>query len=167
MCYEKQSNSRGNRRWNVRATGWAFVVPTVTTFENGTEGWSVSGRNDIGPDSGNPGALLTCRSSRFSPPISVMMTTIRTSSATTPLGPFRLSVDIKIDSITFFGREVERTLIVELRDSTTPNPNGYPYTSVYYELGTISASQPGWRTFSVDVTDPTSATIPPGWRNRR
>jgi len=145
----------------------AVAGPTFykTMFEQGTEGWSVSGRNDIGPSSGNPGAALDVEV------LDVFAADIRNDKANpnfigdyTTLGAFRLTVDIKIDSITFFGTEVSRDIIVELRDTTTPNPNGLPYTSVWYNLGTLSASQPGWRTLSVEVSDPFATALPPGWQ---
>lgn len=142
---------------------FANPVPHTTTFENGTEGWSVSGRNDIGSESGNPGAALDLQV------IDVFSADLRNDDNNplfmgdyTTLGPFRLSVQIKVDSILFFGMEVQRTLVVELRDQTTPNPP-YPYTSVWIPVGTLEASQPGWRTFSVDVTNPNSTALPPGW----
>jgi hypothetical protein len=142
----------------------AGPISYTTTFEQGTDGWSVSGRNDIGPNSGNPGAALDVEV------IDVFAADIRNDENNpnfigdyTTLGSFRLSVDIKIDSITFGGLQVARDIIVELRDTTTPNPKGYPYTSVWYNLGTLSASQPGWRTFSVEVVDPFSSTLPLGW----
>ncbi len=137
----------------------------ITTFDLGTEGWSVSGRNDIGANSGNPGPALDVDV------LDVFEADIRNDTNHpaykgdyTSLGAFRLSIDIKIDSITFFGTEVSRDIIVELRDTTTPNPNGLPYTSVWYNLATLSASQPGWRTLSIDVTDPFATALPPGWQ---
>ena len=145
----------------------ANPVPHTTTFENATEGWSVSGRNDIGGFSGNPGAAIDVQV------IDVFDADIRNDDDNplfkgdyTTLGPFRLSIQVKIDSIVVNGgdgTEVPRTLIVELRDTTTPNTHGLPYTSVWYSLGTIEAAQPGWRTFSVDVTNPQAIALPLGW----
>ena len=142
----------------------ANPTPYTTTFENGTEGWSVSGRNDIGSESGNPGAAIDVQViDVFSADIRNDDNNRRFMGDYTTLGPFRLSVQVKIDSINIFDTEVPRTLIVELRDTTTPNPLGLPYTSVWYALGTIESSQPGWRTFAVDVTDPHATSLPAGW----
>lgn len=146
------------------AAAFANPIPHITTFENDTEGWSVSGRNDIGSESGNPGAALDVHIiDVFSADIRNDDNNPRFMGDYTTLGPFRLSVQVKIDSINVFGTEVPRTLIAELRDTTSPTPIGLPYTSVWIELGTIESSQPGWRTFSVDVTNPNSTTLPPGW----
>lgn len=134
----------------------------ITTFESGREDWSVSGRTDVSNSGGNPGSNLDVSL------IDVFGAEIRNTENPsfqgdyTTLGPLRFTVDIKIDSINFFGTEVERDLVVELRDNT-PSSSGAPYVSVWYPLGTLSAAQPGWRTFSVDLLDPTSATLPTGW----
>jgi hypothetical protein len=82
----------------------------------------------------------------------------------TALGsPLRLSVDVKIDSSDFFGTEVLRDMVVELRDTTTPPSSGLPYVSVWYNLGTLTSTMPGWRHFEVDIANPSSATLPAGW----
>lgn len=148
----------------VAAGALAGPIPHTTTFEHGNEGWSVSGRNDIGSETGNPGACLDVQV------IESFDADIRNDDANpafkgdyTGLGAFRLSVQVKVDSINIFGTEVPRTLIVELRDTSTPNTHGLPYTSVWKSLGTIEAAQPGWRTFSVVVSDPHATALPPGW----
>lgn len=146
-------------------------LAAITTFDAGTEGWSISGRTTILPTGGNPGANL-------GPLVSdVFGIDIRNNTNASFLGdysqlwqsggggatnPLRLAVDTKANSINFFGTEVSRNLIIELRDYTNPPPN-YPYVSVWYNLGTISAAQPGWRTFAIDIANPNSATLPTGW----
>lgn len=146
-------------------------IAAITTFDSGLEGWSISGRTTILPTGGNPGANL-------GPLVNdVFGIDIRNSTNTnflgnysqfwqnnggSPTNPLRLAVDTKTNSITFFGSEVSRNLIIELRDFTNPPPN-YPYVSVWYNLGTISASQPGWRTFAIDIANPNSTTLPTGW----
>lgn len=147
------------------------ALAVVTTFDNGIEGWSISGRTTILPTGGNPGANL-------GPLVTdVFGIDIRNNTNAAFLGnysqfwqtngggpgaPLRLSVDTKTNSIDFFGSQVSRNLIVELRDYTNPPPN-YPYVSVWYNLGTIAASLPGWRTFSIDIANPNSTTMPAGW----
>lgn len=163
-----------NSAWNTKparlvaggvlaaATFAGTALADVTTFDNGLEGWSVSGRENISPTGGNPGANLDNLL------IDVFGAEIRNWDNPaflgdfTARGPIHLTVDVKTTSISFFGSEVERDLIVELRDNT-PSSGGAPYVSVWYHLGTISAAQPGWRTFSVDLLDPTSAGLPAGW----
>lgn len=147
------------------------ALAVVTTFDNGLEGWSISGRTTILPTGGNPGANL-------GPLVTdVFGIDIRNNTNAAFLGnysqfwqtngggpgaPLRLSIDTKTNSIDFFGSQVSRNLIVELRDYTNPPPN-YPYVSVWYNLGTIAASLPGWRTFSIDIVNPNSTTLPSGW----
>lgn len=141
------------------------LADTTTTFDNGLEGWSISGRTDINPTGGNPGANLNGLL------IDVFGADIRNETNDafrgdlTRYGMFELSMDIKVNSITFgAGNEVPRDLVVELRDNT--NNNGLPYTSVWFNLGTLQA-QPGgdndWQTYSVVIDDPFETALPAGW----
>jgi hypothetical protein len=140
------------------------LADTTTTFDNGLEGWSISGRTDINPTGGNPGANL------HGVLIDVFGADIRNNTNDAFLGDlsrygtFELSIDIQVNSINFFGQEVSRDLVVELRDYT--NSNGYPWTSVYYNLGILQAAsegQDGWMTYSVIIEDPSAAGLPAGW----
>lgn len=144
----------------------AALVPAalsaVTTFDAGTEGWSVSGRTDISPTGGNPGATMDVDV------LDVFGADIRNTTNLaflgdyTMIGALRLTVDVRVDSINFFGTEVSRDLVVELRDENPPG-SSYPYVSVWYTLGTLTSSNPGWHTYAIDVADPASTTLPPGW----
>lgn len=147
----------------ILAAAASTSLAAVTTFDNGTEGWSVSGRDNISPVGGNPGANMDVEL------IDVFGASIRNETNLSFLGdftqlgaPLQLSVDVKITSITFFGTEVERDLVIELVDYNPPGSN-YPYVSVYAHLGTLSAAQPGWRHFEAIIQDPQSTTLPPGW----
>lgn len=84
----------------------------------------------------------------------------------TAQGPFTFSVGVNSRLVNFFGQDVTRDLVLELRDLDNPN-GGYPWTSVYYALGEIGTNSvngaPGWNTLSVTVADPTSAALPAGW----
>ncbi len=139
------------------------LLAVTTTFDSGTEGWSVSGRTDISAAGGNPGANLDVVL------IDVFGAEIRNDSNAAFLGdytqlgaPLVLSTDIKTNSIDFFGQQVSRDLVVELVDYNPPGST-YPYVSVYYPLGTLSVDMPGWRHFEVEIADPSSMTLPPGW----
>ena len=138
----------------------------TTTFDNGTEGWSISGRTDINPFGGNPGANLHGQL------IDVFGADIRNNTNQAFLGDLtrygpqiELSIDIQVNSITFFGSEVPRDLVVELRDYD--NDNNLPWTSVYYHLGTLQADSSrgvsGWQTYSVIIEDPFALDLPDGW----
>ncbi|MFN0134906.1 MAG: PEP-CTERM sorting domain-containing protein [Phycisphaerae bacterium] len=156
------SLTRGFVAFGAITSAATAIAGHTTTFDNGTEGWSVSGRETILPNTGNPGAAMDVEL------IDVFGAEIRND--TNPLfigdftarGRFKLTVDVRIDSITFFGTEVSRDLIAEFRDYTPRDPQS-PYCSVWYHLSEISASQPGWRRYSVEIADPTSETLPPGW----
>ncbi len=141
------------------------VADHTTTFDNGTEGWSISGRETINPFGGNPGANLHGQL------VDVFGADIRNNTNGAFLGDlsrygqFELSIDIQVNSITYFGSEVPRDLVVELRDYD--NANGYPWTSVWVNLGTLEANSDrgvdGWQTFSVVIDDPYASDLPDGW----
>ena len=74
-----------------------------------------------------------------------------------------VSIDVKVDSISFFGQSVARPWLVEFRDVDGAT-GGYPWNSAWFRFGTISAATHGsWMTFSVTF-DPRSAALPAGWR---
>jgi hypothetical protein len=144
------------------AAGSAGALGAVTTFDNGLEGWSVSGRTTISQTGGNPGANLDVEL------LDVFGAEIRnTTNAAflgdyTARGPIRLTVDVKTNSIDFFGTPVTRDLVVELRDHNPPG-SSYPWVSVWRRIGTLDAGVPGWVTYSADILDPTAEELPEGW----
>ena len=146
------------------ALGVANARPT-TNFEAGTEGWSVSGRDDISPTGGNPGANMDVFLDE------VFGAEIRNETNAAFLGDLRrygssltFSVDTNIASIASIpaGSELTRDLVVELIDFNPPGSN-YPYVSVWYNLGEIGSHLPVWRTMSVTVDDTNAAALPAGW----
>lgn len=140
----------------------------VTTFDNGTEGWSVSGRDNISQTGGNPGANMDVEL------LDVFGMSIRNDTNGAFLGDYtrfgsevELGVDVKINSIWMFDLdgnpfEVPRNLILELVDYNEDPEATYPYVSVWFNFGEISAELAGWRSFST-VIDPNSTILPPGW----
>jgi hypothetical protein len=157
-------NTRMLAAFVAAGLGSSALGDTTTTFDNGLEGWSVSGRTDINPTGGNPGANLNGLL------IDVFGADIRNNTNDAFLGDlsrygtFELSIDIQVNSITFGDQQVPRDLVVELRDYT--NTNGLPWTSVYFHLGTLSAIEEGldgWVTYSVVIDDPFAADLPEGW----
>jgi hypothetical protein len=147
----------------LAAAGTANAV--TTTFDNGTEGWSVSGRTTINTEGGNPGAHLDTTL------IDVFGADIRNTSNPDFIGdlsrfnaPIEFSVDIRVNSITFSGNEVSRELVLDLRDDNPAPDETFP-ASVFFSFGDISAADTGeWTTFSVLIDDPTQTTLPDGWR---
>lgn len=152
--------------------GTALADPghSVTDFSNGTNGWGGINPSEpiegwgtwIDPTSGNGGAGLHTRV-----PDSWFAYWTNTSAAVTgdytKASSFTVGLDIKAESIIYLDMmvEVQRNLIVELRDYDNTS-GGLPYTSVWYNLGTIGAGI-DWQHLSVTVSNPLSTTLPTGW----
>ncbi len=138
------------------------ALADTTNFDSGDDGWSVSGRNTVVSDNGNPGANMDVVL------IDVFGADIRNTTNPAFLGDYtargaiRLTVDVRTDFIDFFGTPVTRELVVELRDNT-PSSTGAPYVSVWASLGILDETRPGWRTYAIDLLDPNSTTLPAGW----
>ena len=137
----------------------------VTTFDSGTEGWSVSGRDTVSNTGGNPGANMDVEV------LEVFGAEIRNDSNAAFLGDLtrygsslRFSVDTVFTSIQAIpsGQELTRDLVVELVDYNPPGSN-YPYVSVWYNLGEVGSHLPDWRTLGVTVDNVNSSTLPAGW----
>lgn len=132
----------------------------VTTFDNGTEGWSVSGRDTISPTGGNPGANMDVDV------LDVFGADIRNSTAAFTgdyrgRGNLTFTVDIQINSINMIGNEVSRDLVIELRNYDTPGWGGF--TSIYAHLGTLSSADTSdWTTFQATL-DTSAVDLPGGW----
>lgn len=130
---------------------------TVVTFDNGGEGWD--GNGSIEADGGNPGANFHFVIENFG-------IEIRNDSNPAFTGDFTgsseitVGMDALVNSIAFEGTEVSRDLIVEFRSHTLAQ-DGYPYTSVWYDLGLLQAN-PAWTTFAVTFA-PASLDLPAGW----
>lgn len=137
---------------------------TTTTFDNGLEGWSISGRTDIDPTGGFPDANL------HGILIDVFGADTRNRTNADFLGDYNrfggsieLSIDIKVNSIDFSGSEVPRELVVDLRDFD--QPNGFTWASVWFSLGILNTDPlGGWVTYSIIIDDTTSLDLPAGWR---
>src|SRR5687768_3828732 len=151
----------------ITAAALAFAGPAgavVTTFDNGTEGWSVSGRDTISPAGGNPGANMDVFiDEAFGADTRNDTNGDFLGDYTRFGGPVRIGLDLKVNSIRTVpaGNEVPRDLVVELRDYNPPGSN-YPYVSVWMNFGEIGSHLPGWRHFEVTV-DPTQTSLPAGW----
>lgn len=148
----------------LAATSVADV--SVTDFESGPDGWSISGRENIYPTGGNTGANMG------DVLVDVFGADVRNNTNAnflgdlTRYGQMELSIDVKTNSIGKFGFEQARELVVELRDYD--NDNGLPWTSVWYSLGVIAqsvsqADEDGWVTYAVTIDDPTATALPAGW----
>jgi len=130
---------------------------TVVTFDNGGEGWDGNGL--VEQDGGNPGANFHFFVNNFG-------IEARNDTNTAFIGDLTgasevtVGADALTNSIQFEGTEVSRELIVEFRSSSLAQ-DGYPYTSVWYDLGTIQAGSE-WGAFQITFT-PSSTELPAGW----
>lgn len=137
----------------------------TTTFSSGLEGWEgptgIGGATFIDNTLGNAAPSLRTIFNDFG-------ITFSNSSNANFIGDYTTdpAVTISIDTYTsflnFFGIDATRDFIVELRDFDNPEP-GYPWTSVWYNLGTLDASNPGWHSWSVTIADTSAAALPAGW----
>jgi hypothetical protein len=161
----------------------AFEGKTVT-FDNGQEGWYAGPDcQTIFPDGGNPGyywnfASRECDSSwvvRYwfyfwndSDPAFI--------GDYTQKGPVRLSIDVDVnryDYIPWPGAdpipvEQYRNLVFEFIDYDNPytDPDTgftWNWTSVLYVAGPFPDRNEGWKTFEIDIADPSATELPEGW----
>lgn len=144
----------------VTLTGLAAAASAqVTTFDNGAEDWSVSGRDNISLNGGNPGAHMDVFLD------DVFGADIRNSSSRFT-GDFRnrgvltFTVDIQIDSIQFFFSEVERDLVVQLRSYDVDGQG--TAASIWAPLGTLGAFNQDWTTYQASL-DTSAIGLPSGW----
>jgi len=146
----------------VASTGLLFSAvgaaqTTVVTFDNGGEGWD--GNGSIEDTGGNPGANAHFFIENFG-------IEYRTDSNPAFIGDLTadssvtVGIDALVNSITFEGIEVSRNMIVEFRSHALAQ-DGYPYTSVWFNLGVLQAGTE-WNLFSVTFT-PDSLELPAGW----
>lgn len=74
-----------------------------------------------------------------------------------------LKIDLRVENLKFFGTNVSRPWLVELRNSSLAT-GGYPWVSVWFKFAQISTATHGqWTTFAVTF-DPRATALPQGWR---
>jgi len=143
---------------------------TVVTFDNGNpQGWIGPNGNDgfgggtsVVSSGGNPSWNMRTVFQDFGIPY------INISNAAflgdyTESSSVTLKIDLRVENLRFFGTNVSRPWLVELRNSSLAS-GGYPWTSVWYKFAQIAAATHGqWTTFTVTF-DPRSTTLPTGWR---
>lgn len=159
--------------WRHRFGVWLIALAaavtasaaTTVTFDDGGEGWDgpqgIGGATEIDPDFGNAAPSLHTVFNDFG---------ITFSTATneaflgdyTALPAVQLGLDVNTQFLNFFGQDVTREFIVDLRDYDNPS-GGYPWTSVWYKLGTLDAADAGWHTWTVTIADTSATELPPGW----
>lgn len=143
----------------------AAPVSSHVDFSNGSQGWEGSQ-----PANGVGGSWIDSSLGNGAPALHTVMENFGISFTNgsqnyvgdySQLGSVTIGLDIIANSIRYFGQEVSRNLVVELRDYDN-TPQGMPYTSVWFDLGTIDATL-GWQHLSVTIDDTTMAALPAGW----
>lgn len=143
------------------------TITTTTDFSNGAEGWvgpngAAGGPGtSIEPTGGNDGAFMRTVFNDFG-------VSYRNSTNDAFLGDYTtaesitISMDIQVEFLNFFGQDVSRPWLVELRDVDSAQ-GGYPYNSVWFLFDNISqANNSDWMTYSVTF-DPNAVELPTGW----
>ena len=151
----------------VAFAGQAEAQTAVVTFANGTEGWEgpqgPGGATVIEPTGGNPAERFRTVFNNFG----IEFSTVSNQAFLGDYGRFEtvtLAFDVKVDRVEFFGQQVSRPLLIDLR-SYNPEGSSYPWNSLYYVVGTVdSRIDVAWVTHTVTIADPLSATLPTGWR---
>lgn len=145
----------------VLTVGGASAQTTVVDFSHGTEGWGTRVNSWIDDTVGNGApAYRTQMVDTFG------LTWSNTENqafvgAFQPNRSVSIGLDIEALSIQYLGGEVSRNLVVELRDYDNTS-GGYPYTSVWFNLGRISAAD-GLQHLSVTIDNTSALALPAGW----
>jgi hypothetical protein len=175
-----KANGIGRRATVFLAMGAAYLASvatasaatsTTTTFTGGnTEGWTgtggFGGATAVDFNDGNP---LPSFRTQF-PSFAIFGITFANDTNPAFLGsytqaPFTISIDHKTRILGLINPGV-RDLVLELRDYDNP-PTGYPYVSVFYDLGDLRDPNAGgsgnWELGTVTVANPNQSTLPAGW----
>ncbi|HEX8406315.1 MAG TPA: PEPxxWA-CTERM sorting domain-containing protein [Duganella sp.] len=150
------------------AGGAAMAAPgsSFVDFSNGAQGWE-----GMQPADGIGGSGIDTGMGNGAPALRTVMENFGVSFSNSSnqsylgdygkLGSVTIGIDVLASSIRFFNQEVSRQMVVELRDYGN-TPQGMPYTSVWFDLGTIDYTK-GWQHLSVTIGDTTSSVLPTGW----
>jgi hypothetical protein len=148
--------------------GAAIASPSTTTvdFSKGEEGWW-----SMQPVDGIGGSAIDTSMGNGAPAMRTVIENYGVSWGTkssqaflgdyTKSGSVTIGLDISAQEIKFYNQEVSRNIVVELRDYDN-KPGNMPFTSVFYNLGSIDSTK-GWQHFSVTIGDTSSTVLPTGW----
>ncbi len=155
--------------WMVLAISLAAGAASAATtdFSSGTQGWG-----GTQPLDGNGGSGIDTSLGNGAPAYRTIINNfgITFSNTTntdfvkdyTASGSVTFGIDVLTQQVSFFGQDVTRDLVLELRDYDNAG-NGLPYTSVWYTVGTLDASVGGWQHYSVTIDDTSAIGLPSGW----
>lgn len=150
------------------AGGAAMAAPgsSFVDFSNGAQGWE-----GMQPADGIGGSGIDTGMGNGAPALRTVMENFGVSFSNASnqsylgdygkLGSVTIGIDVLASSIRYFGQEVSRQMVVELRDYGN-TPQGMPYTSVWFDLGMIDYTK-GWQHLSVTIGDTTASALPTGW----
>ncbi|MBT9492529.1 MAG: PEP-CTERM sorting domain-containing protein [Paucibacter sp.] len=139
----------------------ASAQTSVVDFSNGTQGWHNPVNSWIDSSLGNAApAYRTQMIDTFG--LTWTNTNKAVLEAFAPNKTVTLGLDFQALSIVYLGNEVSRHVVVELRDYDNPSGN-YPWTSVWFDMGTVNAATQGWKHLSVTIDNTSATTLPTGW----
>ena len=143
----------------------AFGQSETVTFDAGTEGWigplGSGGATSIVTTGGNPGANMRTVFNDFG-------ITFFNSTNPSCVGDFTtatsvtIAIDLKVELVRFFGTNVSRPWLVELRDYDGAT-GGYPWNGVWFRFAQVSAASHGSWTRLTVTFDPNATVLPSGW----
>ena len=138
---------------------------TVVGFDGGDDG-GFTGNSYFLPEGGNPGGSALFLIESFG--IELRTGAIGETSNPNFLGDYSsfasitFSFDVKVNSLTFGGRQIAREIGVELIDRDIQGVDGG--SGVFFLLDYVSKATHGdWTTLSVTISDPRQTALPDGW----
>jgi hypothetical protein len=143
------------------------AAAATTDFSSGAQGWE-----GTQPLDGNGGSGIDTTLGNDAPAYRTIINNFGITFANTTNAEFvrdytatssvTFGIDVLTQQVNYFGQDVTRDLVLELRDYDNAG-NGLPYTSVWYTVGTLDASNQGWKHFSVTIGDTSAIGLPSGW----
>jgi hypothetical protein len=139
----------------------------TTNFSSGTQGWE-----GTQPADGIGGSAIDITQGNGAPAYRTKINNFGITFANSTNADFvhdytaapavTFGIDVLTQRVQYFGQDVTRDLVLELRDYDGAS-NGLPYTSVWYTVGTLDASVAGWQHYSVTIDATSSIGLPSGW----
>jgi len=149
------------------ATAASAGMSHVTTFDGGAaDGWigpqGSGGSTFIDNASGNPAPSLHTTFNDFG----ITFRNSTNSNFVQDLSVYdevTVSIDVRVNDISFGGTPVSRPWVLEFRDFDN-GASPFPWDSVWFDFGDISAADQGeWTTLSVTIANPAQTDLPAGW----
>lgn len=153
----------------LAVSGSAFADELLfEDFEDSiASGWTANGVDTIYEFGGNPDRFLALPYGDFwGVSLSARAPESMVLGDLTKVGPIRLTFDAQIfQAHTFLNDNLDMSkwpMVFEIITNGNEKA-GIPYSSVYFIKGTWPQIQAGWSTYTFDVPNPSSETLPDGW----